>query len=377
MQNIPEDFVIRSKDKSARVSFYMMAITCRLFSQKHFPEKQYETYVPVSEDVLKAFVSCVYGLVLDPDSVKTKITLDNIHYLSLLAEEFQCAPLSREIDAFIKHQKHSEAERAKSDVKKLEEAIRNQEHEIVSHFERLLASNFACALEVLAHVPSTRIPISCVYRIIEQALQENPEGVNESVLCDFVLAKLTEGDGNDACVLVQFLHLDKLHWGQVKELMGSKKLRDWYDEKFPVRFLDELMTRIDTRMSDVEREMSARFERLEAALTQRVTGLEFENKRLRDGICELANKLEKNIEQRMRQAEESANRAGLGIDDRIDRATKGIRKELEQHIRQNEKDIRNLENGCLKCWYCTHNRDYSEHIVCQQCGKTFTAYTVG
>ena len=364
MQNIPEDFVIISKGKSASVSFHMMAITCRLFSQKQFPEKQYETYVPVSEEVLKAFVSCVYGLVLDPDSVKTKITLDNIHYLSLMAEEFQCAPLSREIDAFIKHQKHIEVERAESDVTKLEEAIRNQEHEIVSHFERLLASNFANALKVLGRVPSTRIPISCVYRIIEQALQENPEGVNESVLCDFVLAKLTEGDGNDACVLVQFLHLDKLQWGQVKELMASKKVRDWYDEKFPVRFLDELMTRRDARMSDVEREMSGRFERLEAALMERVKGLECENERLRDGIRELAEK--KTNEQRMSPTEEMAD-----VDKRINSATEGMGGKLEQRISQCEQDIRDLKKGCVKCYQCTRTDGMDCDIICEECGLTF------
>ena len=307
MQNIPEDFIIRSKGKSTRVSFSMMSITCRLFSQRQFSEMQYETYLPVSEDVLKAFVSCVYDLVINPNSVKTKITPDNVHYLSLLAEEFQCGPLSREIEEYIKVQKETKAASAEFNVTKLEDAIRNQEHEIVSHFESLLASDFANALEVLARVPSTRIPISCIYRIIEKSLEKNPESLNESVLCDFVLARLAEEDENEACALVQFLHLDKLHWGQVRKLIGLEKLRGWYDETFPVRFLDELMSKMDTRMSDIERDGRSRFEALESTLMERITGLQAENERLRDGIREREEEMKRHVDERMGAAEAKMN----------------------------------------------------------------------
>ena len=324
MQNIRADFTIRSKGKSTPVSFHMMAITCQLFSEKQFPEKQYETYLPVSEDILQAFVSCVYSLVLDPNSVSTKITPENVHYLTLLAEEFQCAPLSREIAAYIEHQNKSQAENAESNVRRLEQAVSNQEHEIVSHFEGLLARDFANALKALARVRSTRIPISCVHRIIEKALQENPEGVNESVLCDFVLAKLAEGDGDDACVLVQFLHLDKLPWGQVTELMGSRKLREWYGEKFPVRFLDELISKMNTRMDDMEKELRDRFQKLEADLVERFTGLQVENERLRAGIREQEEELRRNIEQRMSAAEEKVCGVANAIDGRIGKVEEDV-----------------------------------------------------
>ena len=343
MQNIPEDFIIHSNGKSTRVSFSMMSITCRLFSQRQFPEMQYETYLPVSEDVLKAFVSCVYDLVISPNSVKTKITPDNVHYVSLLAEEFQCSPLSREIEEYIKVQKETKAASTEFNVTKLEEAIRNQEHEMVSHFESLLASDFATALEVLVQVPSTRIPISCVYRIVEKAVQNDPKSVNESVLCDFVLARLAEEEGHEACALVQFLHLDKLQWGQTRRLIGLEKLRDWYDEKFPVRFLDELMSKMDTRMSEMERDLSERFKRsetdlngefnrLECDLRKEFTGLQADTEKLKDVILEDAKQKMARIAANLKDWTAKIDAIIQGIQQRLANAEYKIRV-LERHQR--------------------------------------------
>ena len=70
-----------------------------------------------SKNITKSFVDCVYTLVIDPETIKSRVTADNIHYLMLLVEELECAALADFIEEI-------KQEKVKTDIEQLATAIK-------------------------------------------------------------------------------------------------------------------------------------------------------------------------------------------------------------------------------------------------------------
>ena len=355
------DFVIVSEAQEVGVSFHMMAITCGLFKHRLFPENRYETYVPVDRGVLETFVECVYAFVLNPESVKSKITSENVHYLALLADEFRCGLLKSLVQEFMT----SSGNEVEAHVDGLVSAVRQGNDELCARFEELLAEKFERALEVFGRIPISGIPTQCLHRIIERAVRDDPENVNESLLCDVVLAKV-EDDDND-CALVEFLHLDKLPWAQVEKLFRNEKLRKWFCAQFPVRFLDEVVVHVNKRVADVESSLGNRISQIEAVLAE----VQAENKRFRE-IIDSQMKIQK-TEMMDKVADLECADSALAEDMRsgfemVEKKTTELREALEGRVESLVKEMQDSREPV--CTYATHGTTFFGQKLyhCDDCG---------
>ena len=356
------DFVIVSGAREVGVSFHMMAITCGLFKHRVFPENRYETYVPVDRGVLETFVECVYALVLNPESVKSKITSENVHYLALLADEFRCSLLKGLVKEFMA----SSEQEVEAHVDGLVAAVRAGNDELCARFEELLAEKLDKALEVFGRIPISGVPTQCLHRIIERALRSDPENVNESLLCDVVLAKV-EDDCN-ACALVEFLHMDKLPWAQVEKLVKNEKLRKWFCARFPVRFLDEVVAHVNKKVADVEGSLGKRISDIEAVLRE----VQAENKRFREIID---NQMKIQRTEMMAQVADLARADSALAEDLSSRFEMAEKKstELREALEKRVESLVNKkmqEPGDLVCTYATHGTVYFRQTWyhCEDCG---------
>ena len=151
-RNITESLQIVSSKGWIDGSFHLMAVNCRLFRDHRFPEKRYETYIPAPPDILRTFVECVYNLALDPEAIKPVITHDNLHYLMLLAEEFDCPPLQEIITERSHELRQEREEQVTENIERLARAIETEENEVCAAIERILASNIDESLKRFDYV---------------------------------------------------------------------------------------------------------------------------------------------------------------------------------------------------------------------------------
>ena len=256
MSTLKPDFRIVAKSEQFDVSRRMMATNCKLFDNDSFPGGRYETYIPAPRPIMQTFIDCVYSLVTDPKSVKSKLTMENFHWIGLLAEEFQCQPLLEAVTSFTEEHKQRQRDATLSNIQKLEDALKNQEGELASRIEAVLASTLDRTLRQLQRIPLSRIPLSSLLHILERALTENRDSINETLLCDFILAKVDED--KDACVLVDLLRIDRLPLQQAQKLFTHKKLQGWYFTQFPIHFVQELLTNVNSRLAAMEEQLAQR-----------------------------------------------------------------------------------------------------------------------
>ena len=318
-----------SAKSTVDVSFHMMAVNCRLFHRSPFPEDRYETYLPVPPDILKAFIDCVYNLILDPESIKSTITPDNLPYLMLLAEEFDCAALLEILSSYMQEIKSGQVS---ENIERLIKAIEEQNGEICAQIERVLSQEIDESLKQLKQIPVSRIPMPCLYRIIEKALEEMEEngGMHiDRLLCDFILTKIDSEEDPDLCSLVNFLHIDRLSWEQVERLFNNKKLEGWFCHDFPVRFLKEMLVSVNRRGNEEMNQLQARQEKFEAEMRQKMADLQAENEEYKRRLREEAEGKGKEIELRVSKIEERANEFLRESSNRVDEQTSELRKQME------------------------------------------------
>ena len=355
-RNIAEDFRILSSKGSIDVSFHMMAINCRLFHEHQFPEKRYETYVPAPPDILKAFVECVYNLALDPESINPAITSDNLHYLMLLAEEFEC-PLLQEIITKRTHELRKAKEDQVSDnIERLAMAIEAQQNEVGAQIERVLAEDIGVSLTRLKEMPISRIPLSSLHRIIAMAIEKNPGMHMDRLLCDFILTKLDNEDSPEVCTLVNFLHIDRLSWEQVEHLFRNKRLENWLCHDFPVRFLHEMIAAVTSQQQQFEAQMIQHVADLQAANE--------EHKRL----------LEENVQTTKRELEARVSDVEVqvhGFNDTmrqrsssVDRVTSQLQRDIENAKHQLSQLKTKVDDDCVKCDHSWFVKGFH----CKKCG---------
>ena len=249
MATVKPDFKIVSNNEEFNVSRHLMSVNCKLFDRDYISGSRYETYLPVPRAIMQTFIDCVYGLVLDAGSVKSKITADNFHLLALLCEEFHCPALNTLVTQFAEERRKARSESALVTIRKLEEALRRQEGEMAAQLEGMLAADLDNTLKNLQRIPISRIPIAHLHRILERGLKDR-ESVNEGLLCDFVLSKVEESA--DACVLVDLIRVDRLPLEQAQKLFEHKKLQGWYFNQFPIHFVQELLRNVNTRLAAIE-----------------------------------------------------------------------------------------------------------------------------
>ena len=380
-RKIAHDFKIVSSKCAVDVSFHMMAINCRLFRRNPCPENRYETYVPASEDVMRAFVDCVYSLVIDPEAIKSRVTADNIHYLMLLAEELECAALADVIEEI-------KQEKVKTDIEQLERAIKAQEGEVCGQIERVLASDVDESLKHLRDIPVSRIPLPYLARIIEKSIEANQGEHIDRLLCDFILAKIDNEEDRGVCALVNFLHIDRLSWGQIERLFSNKKLEGWLCHDFPVRFLNEMLVAVNAREKDSMSQLQARQAQFEAEMTQKIAALQAENEEYKRRLGEDMEQKKREIEARVAEAEGqvrgftdslSQSSASVGevtsaLKGQIESAQSDI-SSLKSSVSSAQSSISSLEDRVDSCVRCGHKGGCTL-FECHKCDATIYLHSL-
>ena len=359
-RNIGQDFQIVSSRGSVDVSFHMMAVNCRLFRDNQFPERRYETSNPAPLDVLRTFVECVYNLAIDPEAIKPAITPDNMEYLTLLAEEFDC-PRLQEIITERSHELSQRNEgQITENINRLARAIEAQQGEVCTKIERILAADIEESLKHLKEIPLSRIPLSSLHRIIANGIERNPGRHMDRLLCDFILTKVDTEESADVCVLVNFLHIDRLSWEQVQRLFSNRKMENRLCHDFPVRFLNEMIAAVNSQQ-----------QRFEAQMIQHMADLQAENEEYKRLLGDEVEVLKRELEAMVAGVE--AQVTGLSAD----RPPGGDNvTELERRLQAAEQGLANLQGHVARdCVKCNHAHGPGCAFRCDGCGRSATWFS--
>ena len=79
------------------------------------------------------------------------------------------------------------------------------------------------------------------------------------------------------CALIEFVHLDKLEWGQVEELFLNEKLQGWFYQSFPARLGHDLIKAVNTRMIPNGQISNESCQTLETEMRQKISGIQAES----------------------------------------------------------------------------------------------------
>jgi hypothetical protein len=109
---------------------------------------------------------------------------DNRHFVMSLSQEFDCFELRERAETFI-----MERPDIGDLIKKLEDV---EQAEDKSFYEGLLASDVNVCIERLMQFPSSKLPVSCLHRILERGLSDVSKKVNQELLCEFIVKQLEE-----------------------------------------------------------------------------------------------------------------------------------------------------------------------------------------
>ena len=264
--NVPADFVLVSGGEEVPASFYMMAVWCNTLRSLGVHHPTFE--VPsVDRRALETFRDCVYLLSFDKAQSRAKITGENFAAVGALCDVFGCPELAAIVDEFVRECENS----IEMLVQQLKNAISHSDLDMCSRIESSLARNLESALRVLKDVPISQVPAPYLFRIVEHGMRNNPEGISDLVLCDFILRKVVEDEC--CCHLVSFLRVDRLPLRKFEELMLCEPLQGFFFRNFPIRFVHELLRNVNSTIESLRAELASKQEAFRAQYEVKIAEL--------------------------------------------------------------------------------------------------------
>ena len=148
------------------------------------------------------------------DDAEMKVTPENVWHLACVASALKFERLDEAVRKFL-------AERATS----VSDALRMLEGGPNRDAEEFLSNN---AVALLQQVPSGKIPLPVMHRLLEKSLAKVGERTTgtETMLCDFLLNYMNTSDNPDIGLLAKLLDFEKLPIDRVARLLQCDKVKN-------------------------------------------------------------------------------------------------------------------------------------------------------
>jgi uncharacterized coiled-coil DUF342 family protein len=229
-RRIPQpDFALMLRGEKFPINYHLFAVWCRIFRCK-LPEVwggAYEVSTNVSPSYFQEFIDYVNG------SDNRHFSRENIHFLFLLFQEFECDDFLEEAKEFLRDRPDVEEW-----ISRLERSEEEGNEGDVSFYETLLASDvesFLRSLTVRRKV--SNLAVSCIFRILERFRQEN-KTVNQKLLYDFICHEIKVRP--EAEVLLEFIDFNEIPVSVFAALLHNETLRDFHFPISQVSFVRKL-----------------------------------------------------------------------------------------------------------------------------------------